>query len=136
MRNHRRSPLLLMALTVFIDFTAFGLIIPLLPFWAEHLGASPFAVGLLLTSYALAQFLFTPLLGSLSDRYGRKPIIVFSLCIETASLIASALANALPILLLARFIGGIGASNTGSAQAVVSDVTPVQTRARGMGLIG
>ena len=131
-----RSPLFLMALTIFIDFTGFGLVIPLLPFWAEHLGANAVGVGLILTVYALAQFIFTPVLGSLSDRYGRRPIIIASLSIEALSFALSALANTLPFLLLARFIGGLGASNIGSAQAVVSDVTPAKDRARGMGLIG
>jgi MFS transporter, DHA1 family, tetracycline resistance protein len=131
-----RSPLFLMALTIFIDFTGFGLVIPLLPFWAEHLGANAVGVGLILTVYALAQFIFTPVLGSLSDRYGRRPIIIASLTIEALSFALSALANTLPFLLIARFIGGLGASNIGSAQAVVSDVTPAKDRARGMGLIG
>ncbi len=131
-----RSPLFLMALTIFIDFTGFGLVIPLLPFWAQHLGANAVGVGLILTVYALAQFIFTPVLGSLSDRFGRRPIIIASLAIEALSFALSALANTLPFLLIARFIGGLGASNIGSAQAVVSDVTPAKDRARGMGIIG
>src|SRR5579859_1903795 len=136
MRRAARSPLFLMALTVFIDFAGFGLVIPLLPFWAERLGAGPLGVGLVLTMYALAQFLFTPMLGALSDRYGRRPVILASLVIQALAFALSALASSLPILLAARFIGGLGASNIGSAQAVVSDVTPVEKRARGMGLIG
>lgn len=131
-----RSPLFLMAFTIFIDITGFGLVIPLLPFWAEHLGASPIGVGLILTMYALAQFFFTPLLGALSDHYGRKPVLLLSLGIEVISFALSALANSLPLLLFARLIGGIGASNMGSAQAVVSDVTPPEKRAAGMGAIG
>src|SRR6266516_7621982 len=131
-----RSPIFLMALTLFIDFAGVGLILPLLPFWSEHLGASPIGVGLVLTAYALAQFLFTPLLGILSNRYGRRPIIFASLLIEALSLALCALAGSLPLLLVARFIGGLGASNICSAQAVVADVTPMESRARGMGLIG
>lgn len=131
-----RSPLFLMALTIFIDFTGFGLVIPLLPFWAERLGANSVGVGLVLTVYALAQFLFTPVLGSLSDRFGRRPIIIISLLIECVSFALTALAGTLPLLLLARFVGGLGASNIGTAQAVVSDVTPPEGRARGMGMIG
>jgi DHA1 family tetracycline resistance protein-like MFS transporter len=136
MRGKGRSPLLLMALTVFIDIAGFGLILPLLPFWAEKLGASPAQVGLILTAYALAQFLFTPLLGALSDRYGRKPIIIVSLLIEALSFALTALAGSLWFLLVARFIGGMGASNIGTAQAVVADTTTPESRARGMGLIG
>jgi DHA1 family tetracycline resistance protein-like MFS transporter len=131
-----RSPVYLMALTICIDFVGFGLILPLLPFWSEHLGAGPVGVGLVLTMYALAQFLFTPLLGTLSDRFGRRPVIFASLLIEAFSLALCALAGSLPLLLVARFIGGLGASNIGSAQAVVADVTPIEGRARGMGLIG
>ena len=136
MNKMTRSPLFLMALTIFIDFAGFGIILPLLPFWAERLRAGPVGVGLVLTIYALAQFLFTPVLGILSDRYGRRPIIFAALLIEALSLALSALAGSLPILLVARFIGGLGASNIGSAQAVVADVTPAEGRARGMGLIG
>ena len=136
MNRTKRSPLFLMALTIFIDFAGFGVVLPLLPFWAERLGAGPVGVGLLLTIYALAQFIFTPVLGALSDRYGRRPIIIASLVIEALSLALSAVAGSLAILLVARFIGGLGASNIGSAQAVVADVTPVERRAQGMGLIG
>jgi multidrug resistance protein len=136
MRRTVRSPLFLMALTVFIDFAGFGLVIPLLPFWAERLGANSVGVGMVLTAYALAQFLCTPLLGTLSDRYGRRPVILLSLLIEALAFAFTALAGSLPVLLVARFVGGVGASNIGSAQAVVADVTPPEGRARGMGLIG
>lgn len=136
MQKKHKSALLLMALTVLIDFTGFGLVIPVLPFWAEHLGAGPEIIGLLTTVYALAQFIFTPVLGSLSDRYGRKPVIFISLLIEVISLVLTALSWSLPVLAIARFVGGLGASNIGSAQAVVSDVTRPEDRAKSMGLIG
>jgi len=112
------------------------LILPLLPFWAEKLGANPFEVGLILTVYALAQFLFTPVLGMLSDRFGRRPVILVSLLIEALGFALTALAGTLPLLLVARFVGGLGASNIGSAQAVVADVTAPKDRARGMGMVG
>ncbi len=136
MKQLFRSPVFLVALTVFIDFTGFGLVIPLLPFYAEKLGANAVEVGLLLTLYAVAQFMFTPALGALSDRYGRRPIILASLIVEALSLVLTALAGSLGLLLFARFLGGLGASNIGSAQAVVADVTPPDKRARGMGAIG
>ena len=138
MRANRasQSPLLLMALTVLIDFTGFGIIIPLLPFWAEHLGASPVQVGLILTVYSLAQLIFLPVLGRFSDRFGRRPIILWSLVIETISLTLTALSGSLTMLLVARFIGGMGAANLGTAQAVVSDTTTPAERAKGMGFIG
>src|SRR5258707_6741274 len=130
MNRTKRSPVYLMALTIFIDFMGFGVVLPLLPFWAERLGAGPVGVGLLVTAYALAHVIFTPVLGTLSDRYGRRPIILASLLIEALSAVAGSLA----ILVVARFIGGLGAANIGSAQAVVADVTPLEGRARGMGL--
>ncbi|HEY7341395.1 MAG TPA: MFS transporter [Ktedonobacterales bacterium] len=131
-----RNAILMVALVVLVDMTGFGLILPLLPFWAEKLGASPFEVGLILTVYALAQFLFTPVLGALSDRFGRRPVILVSLLIEALGFALTALAGTLPLLLAARFIGGLGASNIGSAQAVVADVTAPKDRARGMGMVG
>jgi MFS family permease len=131
-----RSPLFLMALTVFIDFVGFGLALPLLPFWAERLGANALGVGLVLTVFALAQFIFTPILGTLGDRHGRRPVIVISIGLQALAFAATALASTLPLLLLARFMGGLGASNIGSAQAVVADTTAPQDRARGMGVIG
>lgn len=136
MKRLLRSPLALVALAVFIDFAGFGLVIPILPFWAERLGANAFGVGLVVTVYALAQFLFTPVLGALSDRHGRRPIILVSLLIEALAFALTALTGTLPLLLIARVIGGTGASNLGSAQAVVADITPPERRARGMGAIG
>lgn len=139
MRNLKQmihSPLFLMALVIFIDFTGFGLVIPLLPFWAEHLGAGPLQIGLLLTIYALAQLIFTPMLGAVSDRAGRKPVVLISLLIEAGSFALTALAGSLPVLFAARAIGGLGASNVGSAQAVVTDVTPAASRAQAMGALG
>src|SRR5258708_34959122 len=125
MNRTKRSPVYLMALTIFIDFMGFGVVLPLLPFWAERLGAGPVGVGLLLTVYALAQFIFTPVLGTLSDRYGRRPIILASLLIEALSLALSAVAGSLAILVVERFIGGLGAANIGSAQAGGFFVTPL-----------
>lgn len=131
-----RSPLFLVASVVFIDFVGFGLVIPILPFWAERLGANAVGVGLVLTIYALAQFVCTPLLGSLSDRHGRRPVILLSLLVEVVSFALTAIAGSLPFLLFARLVGGAGASNIGSAQAVVADITSPEQRARGMGAVG
>lgn len=136
MKRLLRSPIFLVACVVFVDFAGFGLVIPILPFWAERLGANSFGVGLLITVYALAQFLCTPLLGTFSDRHGRRPVILASLAVEAAAFALTALAGSLPLLLIARLIGGAGASNIGSAQAVVADVTPPERRARGMGAVG
>lgn len=135
-KKRSRNAIMMVALVVLVDITGFGLILPLLPFWAERLGANPFEVGLILTVYAAAQFLFTPVLGALSDRIGRRPVILISLLIEALGFALTALAGTLPLLLAARFIGGLGASNIGSAQAVVADITAPKDRARGMGMVG
>lgn len=135
-KKRSRNAILMVALVVLVDITGFGLILPLLPFWAERLGANPFEVGLILTVYALAQFLFTPVLGALSDRFGRRPIILVSLLIEAVGFALTAISGSLPLLLFSRFVGGMGASNIGSAQAVVADVTAPKDRARGMGMVG
>ena len=135
-QKRSRNAILMVALVVLVDITGFGLILPLLPFWAERLGANPFEVGMILSVYALAQFLFTPVLGALSDRFGRRPVILISLLIEAIGFALTALVGTLPLLLAARFVGGLGASNIGSAQAVVADVTAPKDRARGMGMVG
>jgi multidrug resistance protein len=130
------SPLVIIFITVFIDLLGFGLIIPLLPFYAESFGASAFAIGLLGTSFSLMQFLFSPVWGRWSDRIGRKPIILLGLFGSGASYLMLALANSLALLFAARIVGGIAGANIPAAQAYVADVTTPENRARGMGLIG
>ncbi len=128
--------LFIVALTLFLDFAGLTLVIPLLPFWAETLGASTLTIGALATSYALTQLAFTPVLGTLSDRVGRKPIILLSLLIAAGSFALTALAGSLALLFLARMIGGLGASNVGAAQAIVSDLTASHDRTKAMGIVG
>ena len=130
------SPLVIIFVTVFIDLLGFGLIIPLLPFYAESFGASALAIGLLGTSFSLMQFLFSPVWGRWSDRVGRKPIILLGLFGSGASYMMLALANSLALLFLARIVGGIAGANIPAAQAYIADVTTPENRARGMGLIG
>ena len=130
------SPLVIIFVTVFIDLLGFGLIIPLLPFYAESFGASAFAIGLLGTSFSLMQFLFSPVWGRWSDRIGRKPIILLGLFGSGASYVTLALANSLALLFAARIIGGIAGANIPAAQAYIADITTPENRARGMGLIG
>jgi multidrug resistance protein len=130
------SPLVIIFVTVFIDLLGFGLIIPLLPFYAESFGASALAIGLLGTSFSLMQFVFSPVWGRWSDRIGRKPIILLGLFGSGASYVTLALANSLALLFVARIIGGIAGANIPAAQAYIADVTTPENRARGMGLIG
>jgi multidrug resistance protein len=131
-----RSPLVVVVIALFLDFVSLTLAMPLLPFWAEHLGATPLMLGGLITAYALAQLACTPALGVLSDRYGRKPVIVTSLLLSGASFALTALAGSLLVLFAARIVGGLGASIVGAAQAVVADRVAPRDQARAMGFIG
>jgi multidrug resistance protein len=130
------SPLVIIFLTVFIDLLGFGIIIPLLPFYAESFGANAFVIGLLGTSFSLMQFLFSPVWGRLSDRMGRRPIILIGLAGSCASYLVLAVADTLALVFVARIVGGIAGANIPTAQAYIADVTTVENRARGMGLVG
>ncbi len=130
------SPLVVIFITVFIDLLGFGIIIPLLPFYAESFGASAFAIGLLGTSFSLMQFLFSPIWGRLSDRIGRKPIILVGLLGSCLSYVTMALAGSLALLFIARIVGGIAGANIPTAQAYIADVTTPENRAKGMGMVG
>jgi DHA1 family tetracycline resistance protein-like MFS transporter len=132
----RRSPLAIIFLTVFIDLVGFGIVLPLLPYYAENYGASALVVGLLSTSYSLMQFLFTPVWGRLSDRYGRRPLILISLVGSCTGFLIFGLADSIPIMFIGRMIAGIAGAIIPTAQAYIADVTPPEGRAKGMGLIG
>lgn len=130
------SPLVIIFITVFIDLLGFGIIIPLLPFYAESFGASAFTIGLLGTSFSLMQFVFSPIWGRWSDKIGRKPIILLGLMGSCLSYLALALATSLPLIFFARIIGGIAGANIPTAQAYIADMTTPENRARGMGMVG
>jgi multidrug resistance protein len=123
-------------LIVFTDIMGFGLMIPLLPFYAEHFGASAFTVGLLLSVFALCQLLAGPPLGQLSDRIGRKPVLVISQIGTLAGYILLALSNTLWPIFAARIIDGLTAGNISVAHAYVSDNTPPQQRTKAFGIVG
>ena len=130
------SPLVIIFITVFIDLVGFGIIIPLLPFYAESFGANAFTIGLLGTSFSLMQFVFSPVWGRWSDKIGRKPIILVGLLGSCLSYVTMALAGSLVLLFVARIIGGIAGANVATAQAYIADITTPEDRARGMGLMG
>ena len=130
------SPLVIIFVTVFIDLLGFGIIIPLLPFYAESFGASAFTIGLLGTSFSLMQFLFSPIWGRWSDKIGRRPIILLGLMGSCLSYLGLALATSLPLIFFARIIGGIAGANIATAQAYIADVTTPENRAKGMGMVG
>jgi DHA1 family tetracycline resistance protein-like MFS transporter len=134
----KRSPLLVIFVTVFIDLVGFGIVIPVLPFYVEgtQFDASPRVVGLLFASYSVMQLIFTPILGRLSDRYGRRPILFFSLLGTSAGFFILGFATTLWMLFAGRIIDGITGGNISTAQAYIADVTTEENRAKGMGLIG
>ena len=121
---------------VFINLVGFGIIIPLLPFYGEHFGARPDQVTWLMAFYSLAQLVAAPLWGRLSDRYGRRPILLISLAGTVVAYVWLAEATSLLGLYGARALGGLMAGSIGAAFAYVADVTTREDRARGMGLIG
>ncbi|HXN07670.1 MAG TPA: MFS transporter [Nitrospiria bacterium] len=132
----KKSPLVIIFLTVFIDLLGFGIVMPVLPFYAEKYGATGWTVGLLLSSYSLMQLIFSPFWGGLSDRIGRRPVILISLFGSTVSYLIFGLADTLPILFISRLFAGLFGGNISASQAYISDSTTPQNRARGMGLIG
>jgi MFS transporter, DHA1 family, tetracycline resistance protein len=123
-------------LIVFIDLVGFGLVIPLLPFYAERFAASPLQMTLLFAIYSLMSMLAGPFWGRLSDRVGRRPVLMASMAAAALAYGWLAFADALWMLFAARAVAGICAGNIAAAQAYVADVTPPEARARGMGMIG
>ena len=158
----QKKPLAIIFVIVFIDLLGFSLILPLLPFYAESYQAGPFVISLLVASYAAMQFIGAPLLGRLSDKYGRRPVLLISifgtflgfLLLAFAEPIGIAITNLLPtglvgedptqaqniiilsLLFLSRMIDGLTGGNISVAQAYIADITTAENRAKGMGLIG
>jgi len=130
------GPRVVLFLTVFIHLVGFGLLLPLLPYYAETYGATGVAVGLLNTSYSLMQFLFSPLWGRVSDRIGRRPVIIGSLIATALSYVVFGLATSLPVLFASRIFAGIAGGVIPTTQAYVADTTTPAGRTKGMGLIG
>ena len=132
------KPLIIIFITVFIDLIGFGMVIPILPFFAETapFNATPFEIGLLLASYSVMQFIFSPILGRLSDKFGRRPVLFLSLLGSAVGYLVIGFGSALWIVFLGRIIGGITGGNISTAQAYIADVTTRENRAKGMGLFG
>jgi DHA1 family tetracycline resistance protein-like MFS transporter len=129
-------PLLVIFLTIFVNLVGFGIIIPLLPFYAETFGASPIVIGLLFAVFSLCQLIAAPVLGDLSDRYGRRPILILSLLGTVVSFVMLAVAQSVTMLFVARVVDGLSGGNISTARAYVADITEPKDRARAYGLIG
>lgn len=121
---------------VFIDVLGFSLILPLLPFYAEAFDATPTLIGLLLGANAVTQMIGAPLIGRLSDRYGRRPMLIVSIAGTVVSFLILGLANSLLMLFVSRMLDGLLGGNISLAQSYITDVTEEKDRAKGLGLIG
>ncbi|WP_135303468.1 MFS transporter [Haloarcula amylovorans] len=137
MADSRRRGLAIVFAVVFLDLLGFGIIIPILPFYTRSFpGGTEFVIGLLAASYSAMQFAFAPLLGSLSDRVGRRPVLILSLCGSVLAWTVFGLATALWLLFASRMLAGAMGGNISTAQAYVADVTPPERRAAALGFIG
>jgi MFS transporter, DHA1 family, tetracycline resistance protein len=132
----RRASLGTLFLTVFLDLVGFGLVIPFLPAMARDLGASDFTAAALVACYSLVQFLTVPIWGRISDRVGRRPVLLWSIAASAAGMVFLGLAQSLPAIFLARLWSGAATANIAVAQAYIADVTTPAERAKGMGIIG
>jgi MFS transporter, DHA1 family, tetracycline resistance protein len=131
-----KSALIVLFLTVFIDLLGFGLVLPLMPFYATRFGADAFVIGLLMSVFSLAQFLFSPVWGAWSDKIGRRTPIIISLFASAIGLVIFALASNIWILFLSRLFSGIATATVSLAQAYIADSTTPENRAKGLGMIG
>jgi len=134
----KRSPLIVIFTTVFIDLVGFGIVIPVLPFYAEGtaFNATPRTVGLLFASYSIMQLIFSPVLGRLSDKYGRRPVLLLSIIGTGIGFLILGMAKTVLMLFIGRILDGITGGNISTAQAYIADITTKENRAKGMGLIG
>jgi MFS transporter, DHA1 family, tetracycline resistance protein len=132
----KKSPLATILLVVFVDLIGFGMIIPILPLYAKSFQAAEWQIGLLLGCYSFMQFLASPVLGYISDRIGRKPVLLVSLIGSAIGYAVMASAASLTMLFIARIIAGICGASVGTAAAYIADITPPENRSRRMGLIG
>lgn len=128
--------LLNVGLIVLIDMLGFALIVPLLTFFADTFGATPFQTGLLVATYAAMQMIAAPILGRISDRFGRRPVFLISIFGTFVGFIILGFSNSLWMLFLSRVLSGLTAGNISVAQAYIADVTDAKNRARGMGMFG
>ena len=129
-------PLIVLFVTILVNLIGFGIIIPLLPFYAEQFGASPVVIGLLFASFSIAQLIAAPILGDLSDRWGRRPVLIVSLIGTAVSFAMLAVADSLAMLFAARIVDGLSGGNITIARAYIADVSTEENRARMYGFLG
>src|SRR5580765_3937432 len=139
----RKPSVLVIFLTVFIDLVRFGIVVPLIPVYSRHFGAQGILIGLIIASFSAMQFIFSPIWGRLSDRYGRRPILLLSTFGAALSDVLFAFSSgienhqtALWLMILSRSLAGLFGGNITVAQAYIADISPPEQRSRRMGLIG
>lgn len=131
-----RNRFAILFFTVLVDLIGFGIIIPILPYYAQRLGAGALGIGVLFGVYSGMQFLATALLGRLSDRIGRRPILLVTMVLNAVGYLLFAAAHSYALLFVARVVSGFAGGNISAAQAYVADITTPADRSRGMGMIG
>lgn len=135
--NKNSTALILIFLTVFIDLLGFGLLIPILPaFGLKVLNIDEASIGIVISAYSFIQFIFNPIFGRISDKRGRKPVIVICLLLNAVGYLLFSITNSYVLLLISRIVAGIGGSSISVAQAYIADVTTPENRSKGMGIIG
>src|SRR5688500_7482964 len=134
----KRSPLVVIFTTVFIDLVCFGIVMPVLAFYAERpqMHDSHRLIGFLIASSSVSQLMFPPALERLSDKHGRRPVLLYSIIGTGIGFLVLGFANTLWMLFLGRILDGISGGNISTAQAYIADITTVEDRAKGMGLLG
>ena len=132
------KPIIIIFITILIDLIGFGIVIPVLPYYVagDAFKATPFQLGLIVASYSIMQFIFSPIFGSISDKYGRRPVLFFSLLGTSAGFLIVGFATTLWMIFAGRILDGMTGGNISTAQAYIADVTSRKNRAKGMGLIG
>ena len=136
--NFFTKPIAIIFVTILIDLIGFGIMIPVLPYYVKspEFQASPFEIGMLFAVYSLMQFIFSPILGGLSDKYGRRPVLFLSLLGTCIAALVTGLSTTLWMVFIGRMFDGVTGGNISTAQAYIADVTTKENRAKGMGLVG
>ena len=132
----KKRVLALILFTIFLDVLGYGILVPAIPYLIEPFSKSALTVGVLMTSFSIAQFFAAPVLGALSDRWGRRPVLLYSILGGGIAYFAFGFATALWVFFAARVVDGLSGGNLATAQAYITDVTPAKERAQKFGLIG